>query len=488
MITTIIEKELRGILLSPKFTATFAVCSALILLSVYAGVKEYNAFSRQYEAAIRLTDQEMREETSIGSLRNRQYRPPDPMQIFVAGVHNDVGRLTRVHELQPVKLTNSVYADEPIYAVFRFVDFAFIVQVILSLFAILFTYDAIAGERENGTLQLTFANGIPRVKYLLGKIAGLWIGLAISIIIPILLGIFLVVLFNVPLTATHWARVVLLIGVSLLYFTFFVVFGVMVSAIIKRTNVAFLVALVAWVAFILIIPRAGVMAAAQVVHVPSIAEIEGQRDAFARDSWARHWDEMEGRWKVRNQPTENMNENDRGAYRDEHMWEWMEEDEKARKQAQRNIDEFGETLNEDLRNRKLAQERLAYTMSRLSPASAFQLVAMKLAGTDVDMKTRFEDALRRYRGSYLEFVEKKQKESGGGGGIRITMDSDRGFSFQAPREAGTIDLSELPRLHYSTPTLAESVSGSVADLGVVAFFVILSVGFAFAGFLRSDLR
>ncbi len=488
MIITIFEKELRGILLSPKFTATFGVCSLLILLSVFVGIKEYNAYSRQYEAAMRLTDQEMREETSIGNLRNRQYRPPDPMQVFVSGVHNDVGRLTRVHELQPIKLTNSVYADEPIYAVFRFVDFAFIVQVILSLFAILFTYDAIAGERENGTLQLTFANGIPRVKYLLGKIAGLWTGLAISIIIPILLGIFLVLLFNIPLTPTHWTRVGLLIGVSLLYFTFFVVFGVMVSATIKRTNVAFLVALVAWVAFILIIPRAGVMAAAQVVHVPSIAEVEAQRDAFARDRWAKHWDAMEDRWKARNQPTEGMNEDDRGAYRDEHMWEWMEEDEKARKQVQRDIDGFGEMLNEDVRNRKLAQERLAYSLSRVSPASAFQLAAMTLAGTDISMKTRFEDALRRYRGSYLEFVEKKQKESGGGGGIRITMDSDRGFSFQAPREAGTIDLSELPRLQYSTPTLAESTVATIADLGILILFTVLSMGVAFAGFLRTDLR
>ena len=34
-------------------------------------------------------------------------------------------------------------------------DLGFIIKIILSLFAILFTYDAVCGEKELGTLKLT---------------------------------------------------------------------------------------------------------------------------------------------------------------------------------------------------------------------------------------------------------------------------------------------------------------------------------------------
>ena len=65
MLKTLIEKELKSIIASPKFVATFSVCSVLILLSVFVGIKEYKAAVRQYEAATQLADQELRESSSF---------------------------------------------------------------------------------------------------------------------------------------------------------------------------------------------------------------------------------------------------------------------------------------------------------------------------------------------------------------------------------------------------------------------------------------
>ena len=72
--------------------------------------------------------------------------------------------------------THRVYSDDPILAVFRFLDLTFIIQVVLSLFAIVLTYDSISGEREQGTLRLTFANAVPRGVYLVAKLIGTWLG------------------------------------------------------------------------------------------------------------------------------------------------------------------------------------------------------------------------------------------------------------------------------------------------------------------------
>ena len=49
MFSILFEKELKAIFLSPKFVATFGVCSLLILLSVFVGIQEYENERDQYE-------------------------------------------------------------------------------------------------------------------------------------------------------------------------------------------------------------------------------------------------------------------------------------------------------------------------------------------------------------------------------------------------------------------------------------------------------
>jgi len=484
MLGTLIRKELKAIILSPKFTATFAVCSVLMLISVYIGIREYRATAAQYASAQQLVDQQMQELTSWADVRDKALRPPDPLQVFVAGLNYDIGRLSNINTHQGVKLQNSIYSDDPIYAVFRFIDFAFIVQVVLSLFAILFTYDAVSGEREQGTLRLVFSNAIPRARYVLAKFAGAWIGLAVPISVPILLGILLVTLYKVPFTATHWVRLLSLIGVSLLFFTFFIALGVLISTITRRSNVSFLIGLVVWITFVLIIPRAGVLAAGQLVSVPSVAEIESQRDRYAQGLWQEHEQKIQEKWKARtNTGTSENSEQDENE-----MWNWLQEDDALRRESQQKIDDFSTRLNEDLRRRKAVQTRLAFTLSRISPASAYQLAAMSIAGTDLAMKTRYEDVMNEYRARFKDYVEQKQAEDPMGGKMMISISSEDGISFNSPREAATIDVSGLPRFVAPETTLAGAVAPAILDFGLLALYTLAVFAGAFALFLRYDVR
>ena len=52
MLWILIEKELKSIIKSPKFAATFGVCAVLILLSFFIGIQEYRASVEQYDSAI----------------------------------------------------------------------------------------------------------------------------------------------------------------------------------------------------------------------------------------------------------------------------------------------------------------------------------------------------------------------------------------------------------------------------------------------------
>jgi ABC-type transport system involved in multi-copper enzyme maturation permease subunit len=490
MLSTLIEKELKNIILGPKFVATFTVCSILIILSVFIGIQDYKTAVKAYEAGTQLAEQEMQEKNSWMMMSTRTYRKPDPKQIFVSGINNDIGRFSRIRTTLPVKLTNSNYSDDPIFAVFRFIDLSFIFQIVLSLFAILFTYDAINGERERGTLRLTFANSVPRAKYIFAKFTGSWLGLIVPILIPILIGLLLIVLYKIPLTPIHWGTILSFLGISLLYFTFFIALGIFVSALTKQSVVSFLVLLVVWVFAVLIIPRVGVMAAGKIAPVPSTAEIEAQTDGFSKDRWDKYHTYLEEIWQKREAEMEGLTEEERETYRDNHMWDWMEESDKEHKAVQTDVNEFSRKLHEDLRNKKVVQQRLAYTLSRFSPASSYQLAVMNLAETDINLKSRYENDMENFHKTFIDYTEKKQAESGDdAGGIRITFNSDTGMKMDiGGRDKGKLDTSDRPRFLSSKQSFAEILKPALGDFGLLLVYSFLALVGAFVGFLRYDVR
>jgi len=488
MLKLLIQKELRAIISSPKFTATFAVCSILILLSIFTGVREYRAMNEKYHAASQLVEQELHDATSWGHMSTTVFRAPDPMQIFIAGLDYDIGRRSDVTNQSSAKLRHSVYSDDPVFALFRFVDFAFIVQVVLSLFAIMFTFNAINGEREEGTLKLVFSNSVSRSKYLIGKCIGSWLGLTVPLMIPILLGFFIILLYNVPLTAVHWVKILSFLIMSLMLFSFFIVLGVLISALTRRSAVSFLLSLVVWLVFVMIIPRAGVMAASHFVYVPRVAEIEGQIDHYSKQRREEFLRDMEKNWD-----NQEYNPDEDEELSDDALWANLERHDSLHKVVEADIIAFDLKVHEELRQRKIQQEKLAFTLARFSPVSAFQLGSMSLAGTNIDMKTRYEDAINNYRRQFFEFVDRKKEESGNDGRMMIafTIDDKGNQSMQLAgneRDNDGLDISELPRFNPPQQTFNEAVAPVIPDFGLLGLSIFISFMGAFIAFIKYDVR
>ena len=488
MLKLMIQKELKTIISSPKFAATFGACSILILLSVFIGINEYQENVKAYDTAKQLNDQRLAESMSWHGMSNQIFRKPQVMQIWVSGVQNDIGRLSSVGNYEGVKLRRSSYSDDPIFAVFRFIDFAFITQVALSLLAILFTYDAINGERERGTLKLTFANAVPRAKYIFAKFIGSTLGLVIPLLIPILLGLLMLLLYRIPVTGDDWAKIVVLLLISILFFVFFIAAGLMVSAMTRHSATSFMILLVAWVTMVLIVPRAGVMLAGQLVEIPSVAEVESQQAAYEQAAWDTHYEKMEENRRTRRQQTANMTPAEREAFEEENMWNWMEEEEASRKEIQKDISDHIKKLNEDHRNRRSEQERLGFSLSRFSPASAYQLACMTLANTNISLKNAYEDALNQYRDDFLAFTTRKQEENEGTSGLRISIDSEAGFSVSGSRGIESLDLSEIPRFESPNHRLTSVANDTILDVGILMLYTITAFAIGFFAFLRYDVR
>jgi ABC-type transport system involved in multi-copper enzyme maturation permease subunit len=494
MLSTIIGKELKSIVSSPKFVITFAACSIMILLSVWVGIEDYHAGVARTDAALEINYQILKTRT-WSAIHTRAFRHPDPMQIFVSGVNNDVGRLADIRESQEVKLKNSVYSDDTLFAVFRLVDFAFIMQIVFSLLAILFTYDAINGEREAGTLQLTFSNPVPRAKFILGKLAGSWLGLVIPLMIPILLSILLVLIMKIPMTPLHWQKLGGLLFVSLLYFTFFIALGLLTSALARRSATSFLISLVVWVFFVFIVPRAGVMAAGQLVDVPSVAEMESRKAAFSKEQSDRMNEAMMKRSRELSQRLMAMSPADQKENAKKFSEEFRTELDKLQKERETERAEYAKKLNEDRRNRQAYQERLGFLLSRFSPASSFSLAAMNLASTDILLKSRAENAMTDFRIRLLETAEEKVKEENQGNirgrGIMISATQNKDgkatikFDMNDPP---TVNPEDVPVFREKPRDFRETISGTLADIGLLAVYSIVAFSVTFVAFLRYDVR
>ena len=123
-------------------------------------------------------------------------RPPNPLSIFNAGLDRRLGNSIHVrHTLVPTLWdTQSHSSDNPFLNLFSNVDLVLIFQVILSLLALLFAHDAIAGEREAGTLRLTMTNPVSRPIILLVK----YISAMACLILPLVMSVLLaLILFSV---------------------------------------------------------------------------------------------------------------------------------------------------------------------------------------------------------------------------------------------------------------------------------------------------
>ena len=122
MLNLIIKKELKEIIGSSKFVYSFAVSALLILLTFYVGAKTYQINKSQYDAAVAENIRSMSGITDWRMINHKIFLPPHPLSSLVSGISNDIGRNIAVRGRGELSPTDSKYNEDPIYAVFRFLD------------------------------------------------------------------------------------------------------------------------------------------------------------------------------------------------------------------------------------------------------------------------------------------------------------------------------------------------------------------------------
>ncbi len=464
MLRNIIAKELRECIYSYRSMLIFVLSAGLFATAVYAGAREFQTALQEYRLADAAQRQHAAEQTNLFTLANFGFdlvKPPQVLGIFVSGVEPHTPQVYNLTLFTLPEARGSTSSSNTISALFGTLDLAFIVQVVLGLAALLFTFSAICGEKETGTLKLQLAHALPKDVLLLGKLIGNLVGLLVPVTLAFILSCILLPAFDgITLSGEDALRILLLGADFLLYLAVLFALGILVSTLTTRATTAFSICLVIWVVLVAIVPKLAVLAARRLSPVESLQEFELRKVEIHRQGSLNAQREYSSYSKQHNNETPPVS-----VYFDV-----------VGRVRQRQNQELKQLEDEYWRQMQ-QQQFWALRLSRLSPAGSMENAAMCLAHTGLERDQRFQSALRDYRSEFTRYYDRKGIEL-----VALTQDG------RISTSAVSQNLTDLPQFQFHEEPFGASLEAALPDLG---FLVIWSLGLfvaAYFSFLRYDVR
>lgn len=336
------------------------------------------------------------------------------------------------------------------------VDWSFIIGYVLSLIALLFTFDAVSHEREQGTLRLMFANPIPRHTVLIGKFLGALISINIPFTLAVLVNLLVIsTSSDVHLGAEAWGRLCLIFFITLLYTCLFLALGLLVSARVQRSAVSLVILLLAWVTLVVFMPSTLVSIAGR--STPPKSAI-----GFSERS-AQLAEELENEYyALRYDPDKNLTRIQILQVAGEYVTK----------------DAAGqERLHAERLKQRISQVRRARVITQISPVTIFQHLLESFAGTGFERHLQFLENVKSYAQEYRVFIvdtDQADPESLHISGVREGMS-------QKP-----IPLAAIPKFE-DTLSFSKDFNTAAIELLLLALFVVVLLSGAYLAFVRIEI-
>ncbi|MCY3741781.1 MAG: ABC transporter permease subunit [Candidatus Poribacteria bacterium] len=255
---TLIRRELLDNLMTFRFAAAVFIMLLLVVATTAVLIRDYEKRLTSYNTAVKKHRQEMLDRTTYSAARLTIDRPPNPLSIFNVGLDKRLGNVLGVNYFFVPTLWDADKhgADNPFLNLFSSIDLVFIFQGILSLLALVFAYDTLAGERERGTLRLVLTHPIRHGQILFAK----YISGMICLLIPLLMCVLLVLIMlttsaSVFLSTDDFLRIGGVVFTSFIYLSLFYLIGMLISAATRRTGTALMLAMFVWGFLVLVYPN-----------------------------------------------------------------------------------------------------------------------------------------------------------------------------------------------------------------------------------------
>ena len=332
------------------------------------------------------------------------------------------------------------------------VDWAFVIGYVLSLLAILFTFDSVSGEREQGTLRLMLANSIPRHTVLLGKFFGALISIGIPTALAVLTNLLVISTSStVYLNREAWERLGIIIVVALIYICLFLVLGLLVSTRTQRSSVSLVILLLTWVIFVVFVPGTLASIASGLSPPTSSEELQKRQNQLHTELWNAYRDRTGGDETP-----------ERTLARSEYIMKQVEQQERLRR----------EHLNQ-----QITQVQRARAITRISPAAIFQQSLEVFAGTGFTRHLQFLENAQRYAREYREFIENTD---------RSDAESPHLIGVPEGMSKKPVSPEAIPRFE-DTLNLSNDFNTATTELLLLTLFFVVLLSGAYLAFVRVEV-
>jgi ABC-type transport system involved in multi-copper enzyme maturation permease subunit len=286
MFWLIAKKDFLLNLISARFIIGFLLCIVIIPFTVIVSVDNYLGQVQGYKVEKERSEKEFKEIRVWSALRPTVVSEPAVLSIFSNGISNNMGNTSRinlgVYPLFPSG--NVIMRDNPLLNSFFSTDFSKVMAILISLIALVFSYDAITREREDGTMKLTLTSRTSRITFLIGKLTGLLITL-----LPILLFCYilacLIVMVNpeISISASDWKGILLLFLTSIIYMLVFILIGLLISSLVSRSSSSIILSLLCWIWFLSLLPNISTYLSQSIVKTPLFDNVQIAMNEFDKD-------------------------------------------------------------------------------------------------------------------------------------------------------------------------------------------------------------
>ena len=502
MFWVLLRREILVHLITFRFAITVITCLLLVATTMFIRINDYEQRLAGYNTARDAHRDELLSTRTYSFLMPKVDRPPNPLSIFNAGMDSRIGNTLRIYYTHVPVLwdahshsSGNLFIDH-----FYRIDLVFVFQFVLSLLALLFAYDAIAGERESGTMRLTMSHPVRRGSILGAKYVGAMTCLILPLIISFIIAlIWIVSTGSIVFSGADFLRIAGILLTSIIYLSAIYLIGFFISASVHRTATALMLSLFVWVVLVLVYPSLSVSVVDQLIK-PQRSLINSSYEAMWEIRRAANKEAME---YLQNDAIEGESdhfnlEGSRGGLNvglsnqrtlmriDFRAYDWQFISPESEKYVPHVIryHQFLAPLHIDAAEKmglirlpaldqiRFRRARIAQNLLRFSPAAMYNLATQAWLGTDLDGVVDFFEAARHYRRTLINYFYDEDAFSS-----RQWFASDK----------GAINLDDLPGFAYQRTSLWVSVSRALPDLQLLILLNVALFLATFAIFVRQEI-
>jgi ABC-type transport system involved in multi-copper enzyme maturation permease subunit len=488
MLKHLILKEIREIVTNKRSLFVLLICVILIPLGLYVSVKDYEKANIAYLEAKQIYEMKNKDNKSMSFIAEG-YIPPSPLSIYSTGLSGYLPDKITTNSKGVWNADIDYGINNPVGLLFGKMDFCFIVSMILSLIALMFTFNSITSEKENGTLRLIISNSITRWRIVLSKILGNYLTFLVTFCVGIISGLLLLTLTSkLPVLSTEFLFPFLIIILFSLLFLFILFnIGILISIKTRNTGSSVTATLLVWVLLAIILPKVSPMIA-QVIYPIESEEIVSRQKNLKREEIKGEFDKestdlMNSIFKERGLNVENVSlfgktdvEVDKAlASYDEQIGSLKDKYSEIENAAIRIIDR-------DFQSRKNIQQKISKNISRLSPVSCFTYLTSDLTNTGLNEIENIDYNAKNFSSeTELNYYSKFRK---------YYKEYHIGYNYYSGTY-GKIDWKDfhVPTLtKYTYPDIKTSIVINWPDLLLICFYALLFFALSVFTFIRYDVR